>query len=188
MSTIAKQFQFIWIVLLLAVSCTPIQSSPTAEIPLSKEASSLTDGWPSAAPEEQGMDADVLAAMLAEIDDRAYEIDSVTVIRNGYMVLDAGIHPYSTSEEHIIHSCTKSIVSALIGIAIAEGYLEDVQTPVLEIFPEKDVTNVDQFKEDMTLEHLMNTIAMLNRRGDPDNWLRHLTMELDRRVEGYYDE
>jgi CubicO group peptidase (beta-lactamase class C family) len=93
--------------------------------------------------------------MLETIQSQDYAIDSVTVIRNGYQVLDAGIHPYSTSEAHIIHSCTKSIVSALIGIAIAEGYLEDFHTPVLEIFPEREVANVDRQKEGMTLEHLL---------------------------------
>jgi CubicO group peptidase (beta-lactamase class C family) len=93
--------------------------------------------------------------MLETIQSQDYAIDSVTVIRNGYLVLDASIHPYSTSEAHIIHSCTKSIVSALIGIAIAEGYLEDVHTPVLEIFPEREVANVDRQKEGMTLEHLL---------------------------------
>ena len=101
------------------------------------------------------MDSSILGSMLETIQSQDYAIDSVTVIRNGYLVLDASIHPYSASEAHIIHSCTKSIVSALIGIAIAEGYLEGVHTPVLEIFPERVVANVDQYKEGMTLEHLL---------------------------------
>lgn len=162
MRSISKQLQIIWIVLIIGISCTPIRSAPPPAVQPSSGVSSLTNGWPTSTPEEQGIDSDILAAMLAEIDDQAYGIDSVTVIRNGYLVLDASIYPYSTSEEHIIHSCTKSIVSALIGIAIAEDYLEDVQTPVLEIFPEKNVANVDPFKEDMLLEHLLTMTSGLD--------------------------
>ena len=162
MGIIAKQIQFIWIIVLIAVSCAPQRSTPTAEIPLSSEASSITNGWPTTAPEVQGMDADVLTAMLAEIDDQAYGIDSVTVIRNGQLVLDVGVYPYHTSDKHIIHSCTKSIVSALIGIAIAEGYIDSVNMPVLEIFSGQEVANIDQFKEDMTIEHLLTMTSGLD--------------------------
>jgi CubicO group peptidase (beta-lactamase class C family) len=100
--------------------------------------------------------------MLETIHAQDYAIDSVTIIRNGYMVLDASIYPYMTSEQHIIHSCTKSIVSALIGIAIAEGYIESVDTPVLALFPDQDVANRDQRKEEMTLAHLLTMTSGLD--------------------------
>ena len=51
----------------------------------------------------------------------------MTAIRNGYLVADGVVHPFGKDSRHIIlDSCTKSIVSALIGIAIEEGYLEGV--------------------------------------------------------------
>ena len=37
--------------------------------------------------------------------------------------------------------------------------------------------------KDMEFEHLINTIKLLEHRGDPNNWLSRLHKELDRRVE-----
>jgi CubicO group peptidase (beta-lactamase class C family) len=114
-----------------------------------------TEGWATATPEEQGMDADLLADMLAEIGEQDHAIDSVSVVRHGYMVLDATIHPFQPDWKHPIHSCTKSIVSALIGIAIEQGHLEGVDVPVLQLFPDRTAANLDANKEAMTLEHLL---------------------------------
>ena len=70
------------------------------------------------------MDSEKLADMLSDIQKQDYNIDSVTIIRNGYLVADATIHPFPPDSRHIIHSCTKSIISALVGIAIDQGYIE----------------------------------------------------------------
>ena len=101
------------------------------------------------------MDSMVLAAMLEVIQNENHEVDSVTVIRNGYMVVDAAVYPYDQNTTHPIHSCTKSIVSALIGIGIEEGNIESVQVPVLDFFPDRLADNIDANKEEMTLEDLL---------------------------------
>ena len=84
------------------------------------------EGWRTATPEEQGMHSNILADMLEEIQIKSYSIDSITIIRNGFMVADAYFYPFSKGQKHIIHSCTKSIMSALIGIAIDKGYIKNV--------------------------------------------------------------
>lgn len=114
-----------------------------------------TSGWRSSTPEEQGMDSDLLSEMLGTIQEQNYEIDSVTIVRNGYMIADARIHPFSSTSKHNIYSCTKSVVSALIGIAIDQGYIEGLQQPVLSFFPQRAIANHDANKEAMTLEHLL---------------------------------
>jgi CubicO group peptidase (beta-lactamase class C family) len=101
------------------------------------------------------MDSEMLADALDTIQKRNYHIDSVSVARNGYMVVDAYVHPFGPESRHIIHSCTKSIISALVGIAIEEGNIEGVQQPVLDFFPERTAAHLDANKEAMTLEHLL---------------------------------
>jgi CubicO group peptidase (beta-lactamase class C family) len=71
------------------------------------------------------------------------------------MVVDAYVHPSSPDSRHIIHSCTKSIISALVGIAIDEGYIESVEQPILDFFPERTAANLDPNKEAMTLGHVL---------------------------------
>jgi hypothetical protein len=63
------------------------------------------------------MKSQMLAEMMEHIKENSFNIDSILIVRNGYMVLDAYFYPYSKGQKHIIHSCTKSIMSALIGIA-----------------------------------------------------------------------
>ena len=118
--------------------------------------------WPVSTPEEQGMDSELLAGMLDEIYREEPGIDAVAVVRNGQMVLDAAVSPFQSGEKHVINSCTKSVVSALIGIAIAKGYIEGVDQPVLDLLPGRTVANLDARKEAMTLEHLLTMTTGLD--------------------------
>ena len=118
-----------------------------------------TDAWRHSTSEAQGMRSQPLADMLAEIKKIGYRIDSVTVIRNGYVVLDAYFHPFKKGLKHDIMSNTKSIMSALIGIAVDRGEIKSVAQPVLGFFPDKTVANVDAHKRAMTLKHLLTMTA-----------------------------
>jgi CubicO group peptidase (beta-lactamase class C family) len=120
-----------------------------------------TDGWRTSTPEEQGMDSLLLADMLAEIEARGYALDSVSVVRHGVLVLDAYVHPFGPNQQHEIYSCTKSVVSALVGIALGEGHIEGVEQPLLDFFPDRTVahrdtpTSVGARKDAITLEHVL---------------------------------
>jgi len=114
-----------------------------------------TAGWRSSTPEEQGVDSGLLSAMMGEILEENHAIDSVTIVRNGYIIADARIHPFNSTSKHNIYSCTKSVVSALVGIAIDQGYIEGLQQPVLSFFPQQTIANRDANKKAMTLEHLL---------------------------------
>ena len=105
------------------------------------------------------MDSEILVEMLDELIEQGYSIDSISVVRNGYMVLDVAVFPYKSSNKHIIHSCTKSIVSALIGIALDQGHLKSVDQPLLEIFADREVANLDAGKESITLEDVLTMSA-----------------------------
>lgn len=113
------------------------------------------DGWPVSTPEAQGMQSQMLADMLEVIEKNRYNVDSVLIVRNGHIVLDAYFHPFSKGLRHPIHSCTKSIVSALFGIAIDKGFIKSLDQPVLDFFPDKTIANMDDNKKAMTLEHLL---------------------------------
>lgn len=115
-----------------------------------------TEGWQSSTPEQQGMDSEQLAEaldFLQEQDD--FNIHSLLIIRNGYIVTDAYFEPFTQGSVHDTASVTKSFTATLVGIAIDEGYIESVQQPVLDFFPERTVANVDANKEAMTVEDLL---------------------------------
>jgi CubicO group peptidase (beta-lactamase class C family) len=161
-----KRYLLLSVMIALLAGCasaTPTPTRPTAP-PQTVELTSYrpTAGWRTSTPEEQGMDSEKLAAMLDAIRQRKHAIDSVLVIRNGYMVADAYVHPFRPGSRHVIRSCTKSVVSALIGIAIDKGYIKGVDQPVLELFPERTTANLDANKKAMTLEDLLTMTSGLD--------------------------
>jgi len=114
-----------------------------------------TNGWRTASPESQGVDSTLLVNMLNTIGEKDFAIDSVLVIRNGYIVLDAYGFPFNANDSRHIQSCSKSVLSALVGIAIDKGYIKDVSQPVLDFFPSRVAKNRDTDKHTLALEHLL---------------------------------
>ncbi len=114
-----------------------------------------TKGWRTASPESQGVDSKLLVDMLETIWEHDYAIDSVMVIRNGYIVLDAYGSHFKVDDKHHIQSCSKSVISVLVGIAIDQGYIKDVNQPLLPFFRKHAAKNLDGNKQAMSLEHLL---------------------------------
>jgi CubicO group peptidase (beta-lactamase class C family) len=123
-----------------------------------------TKGWKTAYPESQGMDSELLVKLLETIGEKHIAIYNVLVIRNGYVVLDAYSYPYNSDDTLNIHSCTKSVSSALVGIGIDKGYIKDVSQPVLDFFPMRIAKNLDADKKSMALENLLTMTTGLECR------------------------
>jgi CubicO group peptidase (beta-lactamase class C family) len=110
------------------------------------------------------MNSDILADMVRLIMFTPNTIDSVTVIRNGYIVLDAYFYPFQKDRAHNLHSCTKSITSTLVGIAIDKGYIKDVHQRLLAFFPEIKPANLTEEKKNISLENLLTMATGLECR------------------------
>ena len=122
------------------------------------------DYWPAAAwrtstPEEQGLDSASLAEGLQALKDQAVAIDSLLIVRNGYVVLDAYFSPYDCTFPHDMASVTKSVMTTLIGIAVDQGKLRLDQTMV-SFFPDRTIANLDDSKRSITVRDLVS-----NRNG-----------------------
>ncbi|MHA2358969.1 MAG: serine hydrolase domain-containing protein [Candidatus Thorarchaeota archaeon] len=114
-----------------------------------------TEDWLNTTPEDQGLSSNQLDQIDNSIIENDIEIDSVIVIRNGYIVYEK-YYGYSTQYmAHTIQSCTKSFMSALIGIAIDMGYIDNVSQPVISFFPNYTIDNWDPRKENITLYHCL---------------------------------
>jgi len=114
-----------------------------------------TDEWQSTTPEEQGLRFEQLDLINTTIAENNIEIDSVIVVKNGYIVYEKYYDYWSQYMVHTIQSCTKSFMSALIGIAIDMGYIDNVNQPILDFFPSYTIDNWDPRKENITLYHLI---------------------------------
>ena len=139
--------------LILLIACGSVSIAQTPESP----AYWPTEGWQTSTPEEQGMDSERLADALDYLQEHRAEfhLQSLLIIRHGDIVTDAYFDPFAPGMLHDLTSVTKSFTATLTGIAIDKGYIESVEQPVLDIFPERTVTNVDANKEAMTVEDLL---------------------------------
>jgi CubicO group peptidase (beta-lactamase class C family) len=115
--------------------------------------------WPTATPEEVGVDSTALVEMFDFVRTNGTLVHSVQLVRKGKLVLDAYFYPYREDMRHDVASVTKSITSTLVGLAIDEGHLPGVQQPLLSLFPDRQVANVDGRKQKLTLEHLLTMRA-----------------------------
>ncbi|TFG99844.1 MAG: class C beta-lactamase-related serine hydrolase [Candidatus Thorarchaeota archaeon] len=120
------------------------------------------DEWTATTPEEQGMNSTILDEMIQFIEDESAPIKGLVVTRNGYIVKE-GYWSYNTEiTTHQIFSCTKSFTGALVGIAIKEGFIDNVSQKVLDFFPEMTIENMDSRKGNMTLEHVLTMTTGLD--------------------------
>lgn len=121
-----------------------------------------TEGWPVSSPEEQGVDSRLLAEMLAVVEAEEIALDSVLITRNGYLVMEVYFPPYDAETVHRLYSVTKSVTSALVGIAIDRGFIAGVDERVLDFFPNRRIEQLSPEKEAMTLEDFLTMRAGLH--------------------------
>ncbi len=114
-----------------------------------------TNGWRTSTPEEQGFDSAKFAAGLLALREKNVDVDSLLIIRNGYIVLDAHFDPYDGTFPHEIASVTKSVMTTLIAIAAEQGKL-DLDRPVVSYFPSRTIANLDGRKARLTVRHLVS--------------------------------
>mgnify|MGYP001084773715 CR=1 FL=1 len=154
----------VFALLIIAVMAVAYIPSPKFE-PIAYDPVAL-DYWPTnafrtATPEEQGMDSERLLEMVAtyqeqSAEDPAFDIDSITIIRNGYLVADLYFDPLFPKDTlHVLHSCTKSVISALIGIAIDQGHIESADMPMVTFFAENEIPEMDPGLREVTVRDLL---------------------------------
>lgn len=149
------------LILLAASGCVETPDSGNESSPVNESATYWpTEGWRTSTPEQQGMDSEKLAELLDYVEENDINIHSLLIIRNGYVVTDVYFYPFTNNSVHDVASVTKSFTGTLIGIAISEGYIAGVDQPVLELFPNRTVANVDANKKAMTLEDLLTMIEL----------------------------
>ena len=124
-----------------------------------------TDGWRTCRPEEVGMDSEKLKELNEEVQillKLHIDVQNIVIVKDGYIVAEQYYSDeYGAESLHRIYSCTKSITSALLGIAIEQGYINDINSRMIDFFPEYEIENLTPEKQQITLEHLLTMSAGL---------------------------
>ncbi|HFF3758893.1 serine hydrolase domain-containing protein [Stenotrophomonas forensis] len=107
------------------------------------------------------MDSEVLANAFDYVREHQTPIHSLTIIRNGYVVVDAYFWPFQRGQYHDVASVTKSVTTTLAGIAIGKHVLK-LHQPLTSVFAAQDIANLDERKKRLTVEHLMTMTSGLD--------------------------
>lgn len=122
--------------------------------------------WHTTSPEQQGLKSEELARLFDHVRENNINLNSIIIIRNGYLVLEAYLYPYQKDVIHDVASVTKSITSLTTGIAIDKGYIKSVNERALSFFKDRAALNLDENKKALTIEHLLTMTSALCKNID----------------------
>ena len=115
-----------------------------------------TQDWQYAMPEQFGMDASLLENIHNYASTCVPHIHSLLIVRRGSLVFEEYYHGFHQQSYLSISSATKSIISALVGVAFAQNFLTNLDQHVLDFFPEYAAGETDPRKQALTLRHLLS--------------------------------
>jgi CubicO group peptidase (beta-lactamase class C family) len=110
--------------------------------------------WQQSTPLAQGLDSALVNSAVGTFKTNT-NCFGLVVIRNGFLVTEYYRTNLTQYSDYDIRSATKSFVSVLVGIAIKNGLIADVDEPVLKFFPAFDTSGIDARKRNLTIEHLL---------------------------------
>ncbi|GAH34159.1 unnamed protein product, partial [marine sediment metagenome] len=102
--------------------------------------------WEEVAPETQGLNSSKIAEMFEFINSSHNDIHSVIIVRNGYLLTEEYLYNsqllgtksyYGGEKVHEQASVAKSFTSILIGIALQEGFLDNINQTLYEFFADR---------------------------------------------------
>jgi CubicO group peptidase (beta-lactamase class C family) len=142
------------------------------------------DAWPASTPEQEAMDVGTLNVGLDHVEASGLALHTLLIIRNGRRVVERhgldghgldghgldGGRQVTLADAHHLMSTTKTVTSALVGIAISEGLIPSVATPVMNYFADDGIENPSPAKASMTIEDVLTMRSGLTyAEGDPEN-------------------
>lgn len=140
------------------VSCSSSSSNPenqgAGEVSWEPQAS---NEWPVSTPEAAGFNHDAFVA--------AYEkaattngLESLCVVRNDALIGEAYFSGFTRSTVHHVRSVTKTVTAILIGIALEQGHLDNLDQPIGPFFAEM-VPDLAPEKAAISIRHLLTMTA-----------------------------
>ncbi|MFG2346934.1 serine hydrolase domain-containing protein [Streptomyces phaeochromogenes] len=138
------------------------------------------EDWSSTAPEAQGMDSGKLRTGLTKLGDNA-SLLSALVIRHDRLVAERYYGGSGAQRSNNVHSVSKSVLQALVHIAVEKGDIGSLDDPVADYLPEY-LGKASPTKKKITVRHLLTMRSGLDWTEDStesqvertSNWVRSI--------------
>ena len=157
-----KPIYIVCLIIVLILSCSPRttrwglpQKDYTYQVP-----EKIDDGWEYSDLKAEGVDPKKINELMINIlKGDIKNIHSILLVKNGKLIFEEYFYGYNRDTKHIMYSASKSVTSILVGIAVDQNMIPDVDQKVYEYFPEyKDTKWVNQ-KYDIRLKHVLTMSA-----------------------------
>jgi CubicO group peptidase (beta-lactamase class C family) len=112
---------------------------------------------------ETALDAELLAKMMRNIVAGQYpNVHSVLIMQHNKLVFEEYFYEYTRNTLQEMRSASKSVVSALAGIAIKQGYIKNVNERLIDLLPNYHFANASPLKDKITLQDLLDNQSGVN--------------------------
>lgn len=111
--------------------------------------------WKMSDPKDQGMSPDFAQRLKSVIISEYGNTSGIVVVRNGCIVCEEYFNGSGPDRPVHVASVTKSVLSALAGIAVEQGYISSVGKNVMDYFPEYSSELHDRNCKGVTVEDLL---------------------------------
>jgi CubicO group peptidase (beta-lactamase class C family) len=113
-------------------------------------------------PEAQGIDSARLAAMTRLIESTPHRVFSMLIARNGSLVYEMLAGDLSRDSSHYLMSVTKSLTSAIAGVAIDRGIILSEDQPIGDLLPVELFGSVKNLRDKagITVRQVLNMSAL----------------------------
>ena len=138
----------------LLVGCSP----STADLAAIDYTPVSGDSWPVSTPAEQGLDPKLVAQLYYNAS-QLETVYSLLVFKNGHLIAEDYFNIGKPDLQVNIHSVTKSINSALVGIALEQGCLTSLDQKMMDFFPEFANRITDPRKKQITIRQMLQMRA-----------------------------
>ena len=148
---------------LIIIICTLFSSCSTSLYTYNKPAE-INDGLVTGLLKETNIDSNKIYRLVNEILDNKYiNMHSLLISRNNKLVFEKYFNGHDKHKTHFLASAGKSIVSALVGIAIDKGYIKNSDEKLLKFFKYYPVIkHWDKRKGKINIKHLLTMSAGLD--------------------------
>jgi len=158
--------------LLFFVHCNDTPSEPGDSEIQTARPDSTGDGWETGTLASVGLDHGRLEQLVGSVNSGVYgEVHSILVVKNNKLVFEQywpghDFSPFASNYHgaytrfdrntpHDTHSATKSITSALIGIAIDRTHIKSLSDVVFKYLPDSYESRRNEGREKITVEHCL---------------------------------
>ena len=101
------------------------------------------------------------------VEENCKNICQIVARKNDEIIYEDYWQGFKPNDTLHVMSVTKSVVSLLVGIAIDNGLIHNVNQPVLDFFPEYPIKRGEKTIQSVTIKHLLTMTAPYKYRSEP---------------------